>query len=75
MILPKSLHSAGSKPKVCLVNVTNSLIGLRQNSLVAKVFPVCTVSSVSVDDTWQYDASVSVDDTREYTNSVKVQSL
>ena len=53
VIVPRSLHTVGSKPKVCLVNVTNSLTRLRQNQLVAKVFPVFADSSVSVDDTWQ----------------------
>ena len=71
------VHSAGS-----MVNVTDSLIRLRQKQLVAKVFPVCTASSVSVDDTWQYgsvddiwqyDLSVSVYSTRAYSNSVNVQ--
>ena len=72
MIVPRSLHSAGSKPKVCLVNVTDSLIRLRQKQLVAKVFPVCTASSVSADDTWQDGLSASVDSTRAYSNSVNV---
>ena len=75
MILPRSLHSARPKPNVRLVNVTDSLIRLRQKQLVAKVFPVCTASSVPVDDTWQYGRSVSVDSTRVYGNSVKVQSF
>ena len=84
VILPRSLHSAGSKPKVCLVNVTDSLVRLRQKQLVAKVFPVCTTFSVSVDDTWQYGSvddtwqyvlAVSVDSTRVYSNSVNVQSF
>ena len=79
VILPRSLHSAGS-----MVNVTDSLIRLRQKQLVAKVFPVCTASSVSVDDTWQYGSvddtwqyglSVSVESTRVYSNSVNVQSF
>ena len=82
VIVPRSLdslHSAGSKPKVCLVNATESLIRLRQKQLVAKV---CTASSVSVDDTWQYGSvddtwqnglSVSVYSTRAYSNSVNVQ--
>ena len=77
VIVPRSLHSAGS-----MVNVTDSLIRLRQKQLVAKAFPVCTASSVSVDDTWQYgsvddtwqyDLSVSVYSTRAYSNSVNVQ--
>ena len=55
VIVPRSLHSAGS-----MVNVTDGLIRLRQKQLVAKVFPVCTASSVSVDGTWQYG---SVDET------------
>ena len=84
VIVPRSLHSAGSKPKVCFVNVTNSLTRLGQKQLVAKVFPVCTASSVSVDDTWQYGSvddtwqdglSVLVDSTRAYSNSVNVQSF
>ena len=75
VILPRSLHSAGSKPKVCLVNVTDSLVRLRQKQLVAKVFPVCTASSVSVDDTWQYGLYVSVDSTRAYSISVNVKSF
>ena len=75
VILPRSLHSAGSKPKVCLVNVTDSLIRLRQNQLVAKVFPVCTASLISVDDTWQYGVYVSVDSTRAYSISVNVKSF
>ena len=79
VIVPRSLHSAGSKPKVCLVNATESFIRLRQKQLVAKV---CTASSVSVDDTWQYGSvddtwqnglSVSVYSTRAYSNSVNVQ--
>ena len=75
VIVPRSLHSAGSKPKVCFVNVTNSLTRLGQKQLVAKVFPVCTASSVSVDDIWQYGLSISVDSTRAYSNSVNVQSF
>ena len=75
VIVPRSLHSAGSKPKVCSVNVTDSFMRLRQTQLVAKVFPVCTASSVSVDDTWQYGLSVSVDSVREYSNSGNVQSF
>ena len=84
VIVPRSLHSAGSKPKVCLVNVTDSLIRLRQKQLVDKVFPVGTASSVSVDDSWQYGSvddtwqdglSVLVDSTRAYSNSVNVQSF
>ena len=79
MIVPRSLHSAGS-----MVNLTDSLIRLRQKQLVAKVFLVCTASSVSMDDTWQYGSfddtwqyglSVSVDSTRAYSNSVNVQSF
>ena len=79
VIVPRSSHSAGS-----MVNVTDSLIRLRQKQLVAKVFPVCTTFSVSVDDTWQYGSvddtlqqgpSVSVDSTRVYSNSVNVQSF
>ena len=69
VIVPRSLHSAGS-----MVNVTDSLIRLRQKQLVAKMFPVCT-ASVSVDDTWQYGLSVSVYSTRAYSNSVNVQSF
>ena len=72
-----------------MVNVIDSLIRLRQKQLVAKVFPVCTASSVSVDDTWQYGSvddiwqygSVddtwqygSVDDTWQYGLSVSVDS-
>ena len=77
VIVPRSLHSAGS-----MVNVTDSLIRLRQKQLVAKVFPVCIASSFSVDDTWQYGSvddtwqyglSVSVYSTRAYSNSVNVQ--
>ena len=75
VILPRSLHSAGSKPKVCLVNVTDSLVRLRQKQLVAKVFPVCTASLISVDDTWQYGVYVSVDSTRAYSISVNVKSF
>ena len=75
VILPRSLHSAGSKLKVRLVNFTDSLMRLRQKQLVAKVFPVCTASSVPVDDTRQYGLSVSVDSTRMYGNSVNVQSF
>ena len=75
VILPRSLHSAGSKPTVCLVNVTDSLIRLRQKQLVAKVFPVCTASLISVDDTWQDGRSVSVDSTRAYSISVNVKSF
>ena len=75
MIVPRSLHSVGSKPKVCLVNVTDNLIRLRQKQLVAKVFPICTASSVSVDDTWQVGLSVSVESTRAYSNLVNVQSF
>ena len=70
VILPRSLHSA-----VCLVNVIDNLNRLRQKPLVAKVFPVCTASSVSVDDTWQQGPSVSVDSTSAYSNSVNVQSF
>ena len=68
VIVPRSLLSAGSKPKVCSVNVTDSLMRLRQKQLVAKVFPVCAA-------TWQYGRSVSVDSTRAYSNSVNVQSF
>ena len=75
VILPRSLHSAGSKPKVCLVNVTDSLVRLRQKQLVAKVFPVCTASLISVDDTWQYGLYVSADSTRAYSISVNVKSF
>ena len=75
VIVPRLLHSAGSKPKVCLVNVTVSLIRLRQKQLVAKVIPVCTASSVSFDDIWQGSLSVSVDSTGAYSNSVNVQSF
>ena len=75
VFLPRSLHSAGSKPKVCLVNVTDSLVRLRQKQLVAKVFPVCTASLISVDDTWQYGVYVSVDSTRAYSISVNVKSF
>ena len=75
VILPRSLHSAGSKPKVCSVNVTDSLVRLRQKQLVAKVFPVCTASLISVDDTWQYGLYVSVDSTRAYSISVNVKSF
>ena len=75
LIVPRSLHSAGSKPKVCSINVTDSLMRLRQKQLVANVIPVCTASSVSVDDTWQYGLSVSVDSTRAYSYSVNVQSF
>ena len=70
VIVPRSLHSDGS-----MVNVTDSLIRLRQKQLVAKMFPVCTASSVSADDTWQYGLSVSVYSTRAYSNSVNVQPL
>ena len=45
VIMPRTLHSAGSKPKVCLVNVTDSYIKLKRNQLVATAFPVCSVSS------------------------------
>ena len=75
VIVPRSLHSAGSKPKVCLVNVTDSLVRLRQKQLVAKVFPVCTASLISVDVTWQYGLYVSVDSTRAYSISVNVKSF
>ena len=75
VIVPRSLHSAGSKPKVCLVNVTDSLVRLRQKQLVAKVFSVCTASLISVDVTWQYGLYVSVDSTRAYSISVNVKSF
>ena len=72
VIVPRSLHSAGSKPKACSVNGTDSLIRPRQKQLVVKV---CTASSVSVGDTWQYGLSISVDSTRAYSSSVNVQSF
>ena len=57
VIVPRTLHSAGSKPKVCLVNITDSFIRLRRNQLVAKAFPVCSISPVSVDGPGEYSMS------------------
>ena len=57
VIVPRTLHSAGSKPMVCLVNITDSFIRLRRNQLVAKAFPVCSISPVSVDSPGEYSIS------------------
>ena len=57
VIVPRTLHSAGSKPKVCLVNITDSFIRLRRNQLVAKASPVCSIFSVSVDSPGKYSIS------------------
>ena len=57
VIVPRTLHSAGSKQKVCLVNITDSFIRLRRNQLVAKAFPVCSISPVSVDSPGEYSIS------------------
>ena len=57
VIVPRTLHSAGSKPKVCLVNITDSFIRLRRNQLVAKAFPVCSISPVLVDSPGEYSIS------------------
>ena len=40
-----------------MVNITYSFIRLRRNQLVAKAFPVCSISSVSVDSPGEYSIS------------------
>ena len=55
VIVPRTLHSAGSKPKVCLINVTDSFIKVKRNQLVAKAVPVCSVTQVSLEGLGQDD--------------------
>ena len=61
VIVPRTLHSAGSKLNVCLLNLTDRSIKLKRNQLIAKAFPVCSVLSVPADDAGEVDISMSVD--------------
>ena len=49
VIIPRTLHSAGSKPKVCMLNLTDSFIKLKRDQLVAKAFPVCSIHPLPID--------------------------
>ena len=61
VIVPRTLHSAGSKPNVYLLNLTDRSIKLKRNQLVAKAFPVGSVLAVPVDDDGGVDSSMNVD--------------
>lgn len=60
VIVPRTLHLAGSKPRVCLLNITDRSIKLKRNQLVAKAFPVCSIISIPVDDSGKLDKCADV---------------
>ena len=49
VIIPRTLHTACSKPKVCILNITDTFIKLKRDQLVATAFPVCKILPVPVD--------------------------
>ena len=61
VLIPKTLHSGGVKPKVCMLNLTDSTIRLKQHQLVANTYPVCSIYPVPVDNTGELLESLNPD--------------
>ena len=61
VLIPKTLHSGGVKPKVCMLNLTDSTIRLKQHQLVAYTYPVCSIYPVPVDNTGELLESLNPD--------------
>ena len=73
VIVPRTLHLAGSNPKVCLLNITDKFIKLKRNQLVAKAFPVCSIMSIPVDDSGKLDSCANVQSSSNNTESDLLQ--
>ena len=50
VVIPRTLHAAGSTPHVCMLNLTDHYINLKNNSQIAKASPVCSILTVPRDE-------------------------
>ena len=50
VVIPRTLHEAGSTPHVCMLNLMDHYINLKHNSQIAKASPVCSILTVPQDE-------------------------